>query len=174
METNTDVNLTDIFGTPDGKEVWACGWGDEKRILLRLNINRWEKLYDEKGNSSFEPYGSFIASLWTSGRGEFFVAGSARGIVKHSFLDTRIVREENFGLEYLPYRIRGEEINNVTIVGDASTVWHYNGISWQTFPVLFNTNDRLRAVDVKNGTITITGFRYSDILRKALVIKGRK
>ena len=32
--SNVDVNLTDIWGSPDGNTMWACGWEDQKPTVL--------------------------------------------------------------------------------------------------------------------------------------------
>ncbi|MBA4311042.1 MAG: hypothetical protein C0417_00245, partial [Chlorobiaceae bacterium] len=48
LESGTDVNLTDVWGSPDGSVVWACGYFNNKRgtYLLRKNSDSWEVAYD--------------------------------------------------------------------------------------------------------------------------------
>ena len=176
IESGTDVNLTDISGTPDGSEVWVCGWNnsDGHTVLLRINNNQSEIIYDSFNPDNNLPYNDFISSLWTNGKLYFWVTGISDGIVKHSLLDKNIAKKEKFGIQYFPYRIRGTELNNISEVGAASMIWHFNGYSWKLYDELLNTNDRLRSVYMKGDIIVATGLRYETILPSALIIIGRK
>ncbi len=134
METNTDVNLTDIYGTPDGKEVWACGWNDSdgNSVILRLNGNKWEKIYERSSAANDFPYNSFVSSMWIDENKEFFLTGIANGVVKHSTLDTRIAIKDLFNMQNFAYRIRGNAVNDIFLAGDIAMVWHYNGLKLET------------------------------------------
>jgi hypothetical protein len=176
MNSNTDINLTDIYGTPDGIEVWACGWNnsDGRSVLLRLNNNRWEILWERGGNTNNLPYSTFLSTLWTSGRSEFLLTGIPDGIVRHSISNLNFTREDNFVRESFGYRIRGDETNNVFLAGDFASIWHFNGASWKRYDYLINQEDRLRSIHVKNGIVAAVGFGFSNILPGALIIRGRR
>jgi hypothetical protein len=176
IESGTTVNLTDIYGTPDGSEVWACGWndGDGHTVLLRINNNQSEIIYD-----SFNPNGlpynhSFISSLWSSGKQYFWLSGVSNGAIKHSFLNKNFTVKENFGIQYFPYRIRGTEVNNISLAGDAAMLWHFNGYSWVLYEELLNMNDRIRSLDIKGNIIVAVGRRYESILSGGLIIMGKR
>lgn len=176
MNSGTDINLTDVYGTPDGIEVWACGWNnnDGRSILLRLNGNNWETLWERNVNQAGFPYSGFLSSLWTNGVSEFIVTGSPDGVVRHSIIDLTLARVDSFGISNFPYRVRGEGKNEIFLAGDFSMIWHFNGITWKHFNNLLNPDDRLRSIDVRNGVIVAVGFRFSGILTGALVLVGRK
>lgn len=176
MNSNTDINLTDIYGTPDGSEVWACGWNnsDGRSVLLRLNNNRWETLWERNGNFINLPYSSFMSTLWTNGRTEFVLTGIPDGIVRHSISNLNFAREDKFVRENFAYRLRGDNTNNIYLAGDFSSIWHFNGASWKRYDYLLNQEDRLRSIDIKNGIVVAVGFRFSGILTGALIIRGRR
>lgn len=176
MESNTNVNLTDIYGTPDGKEVWACGWnsGDGNSVLLSFNGNEWEKIYERYSLTNNLPYNSFISTLWIGNNKEFFLTGIANGIVKHSILDKRMARTDIFTIQNFAYNIRGNGINDIFLAGDAAMMWHFNGVNWKQYIELQNENNILRSMSLRGNIIIAAGLNFSDLLSKALVIKGRK
>ena len=176
MNSGTDINLTDIYGTPDGSEVWACGWNssDGRSVLLRLNGNNWETLWERNGNNNNLPYSSFMSTLWTSGRTEFLLTGIPDGIVRHSISNLDFAKKDEFAREIFTYRIRGDNTNNVYLAGTFSSIWHFNGASWKRYDYLLNQADRLRSIDVKNGIVVAVGSRFSGLLTGALVLVGRK
>lgn len=175
MESNTNVNLTDIYGTSDGKEVWTCGWnsGDGNSVLLRLNGNRWEKIYERYSITNNLPYNSFLSSLWIDKIKVFFLTGIANGIVKHSIVDRRMAMADLFNLSNFAHRIRGNAVNDLFLAGDASMVWYFNGQSWRQYSELLNQNYVIRSISVKGNIIIAAGLQFSNILSNALVIKGR-
>lgn len=175
IESGTDVNLSDIYGTPDGDEVWSCGWknSDGHTVLLRIVNTQSEIIFDSFNPNNF-PYNSFISSLWTNGKMYFWLTGVSDGAVKHSILNRNFVVKENFGMQYFPYRIRGIDLNDVSMSGDAAMVWHYNGYSWELYDVLLNLDDRVRSIDMKNGIIVAVGRRYETLLSTALLLIGER
>ncbi|MGD8305970.1 MAG: hypothetical protein PVF17_04895, partial [Ignavibacteria bacterium] len=176
MNSIPDVNLTDVYGTPDGSEVWACGWNnsDGRSILLRLNGDNWETLWERNANNNNLPYNAFMSTLWTSGLVEFWVTGIPDGIVRHSITSLDFTRIDRFDREYFSYRIRGDNSNNVFMAGDFSSIWHFNGTSWKRYNNLLNQENRLRSIDVKDGVVVAVGYTFSGLLPGALIIRGRR
>ena len=176
IESGTTVNLTDIYGTPDGKEVWACGWNnnDGHTVLMKIANNHSEMIYDSFNPNKSFPYNGFISSLWTNGRQFFWLTGTSKGVVKHLYSNTNFTKLEKFAIQYFPYRIRGTDVNNISTAGDASMIWHFNGYSWSLYHELLNLDDRVRSMDVNGGVIVAVGLRYESILAKGLLIIGKK
>ena len=175
IESGTDVNLTDIYGTPDGDEVWTCGWNntDGHTVLIRI-VNVQSEIIFDSFNPNNLPYNSFISSLWTNGKLYFWLTGVSDGAVKHSFLNRSFTKKESFGLQYAPYRIRGTDLNNISLVGSAAMLWHYNGYSWKWYEELLNLDDRLRSMDMKGNFIVAVGYRYESLQPPAVIIMGRQ
>jgi PBP1b-binding outer membrane lipoprotein LpoB len=176
IESGTDVKLTDIYGTTDRNEVWACGWNssDGHTILLRVALSQSEIIYDSFNPAMNLPYNDFISSLWTNGKQYFWLTGVSDGIVKHSFANKSSTKKENFTIQYFPYRIRGSELNDVAVAGAASMLWHYNEYSWVRYEELLNINDRLRSMDMKDEVIVAVGLRFDSILPGGLIVMGRR
>jgi hypothetical protein len=73
-------------------------------------------------------------------------------ILRHSLIDKNILRyewikktngEEVLLLGNYAYRIRGTDKNNIALAGDASMIWHFNGMRWKKFHEIYNTNHPL-------------------------------
>jgi len=171
-----DVNLTDIYGTPDGNEIWTCGWNnsDGHTILLRIINNQSEIIYDSYNPNKKLPYNGFVSSLWTDGNDHFWLTGISDGVVKHSYKNINIATKLNFDIQYFPYRIRGNKCNDISLVGDASMLWHFNRSNWKRYEELLNVNDRLRSVNMEGNIIVAVGRRYNGILSGGLIIKGKR
>ncbi len=175
LESGTDVTLTDVWGSPDGSVVWACGWNWQGgSVLLARRDENWIKLWDRTApNFPYSYYGK-ISTLWTSGKKEYIVISSGR-INRHSILNQNNVFEESFTLGNFAYCIRGNSKNNITIVGANSMIWHFNGYSWYQYTQFLNSDDRLNSVSLKNNLVVAVGLRYGSAFDKyGLIIIGRR
>ena len=184
VESGTDVRLTDIWGTNDWSELWACGFNDTNgaSVVLRLVNGVWQTVWDRLAPP--QPpyiYTSYLSSLWSSGSGEYVVVGGR--FYRNSLLNINIVRNEYiptaigytiFQLGNFAYRVRGSERNDVFLVGDEAMIWHWNGATWLRYDGLINTDDRLYGLAVSSNTVVAVGTRYNGIFRNGLVIRGRR
>ncbi|MEO8400025.1 MAG: hypothetical protein ABI550_09475, partial [Ignavibacteriaceae bacterium] len=163
VESGTDIDLRDIYGTPDGKTIWACGWSNNtgQTIVLEIENQKVNTIWDSK-NSKY-PYSGLINSLWTFGD-EFIFGGNS--LFRHSIKD-----KNDYGVIFVPtpfgeaqfqpgsfiWKIRGDAKNNLFLCGDNGMVWHYNGKSWHKFNELFNeTFDRRLFSIAAKGNIVVT------------------
>ncbi|MCH7722856.1 MAG: glucosyl transferase [Bacteroidetes bacterium] len=185
IESGTDADLSDVWGTPDGNEIWACGWSNQsgRVAILKIKGNGVESIWDSQTNTTLNIYrGTLLNSLWANGNGEFIFVGGQ--VLRHSLIDKRIVRLEwirypnrskvlelgNYG-----YRIKGSNKNNIAVAGDAAMIWHYNGTSWHKYSELHSENDRLYGLAVNNDFIVAVGKRFeAGVLGGALLIIGRR
>lgn len=184
IESETDVDLKDIWGTSDGNDIWTCGWSNQngRAAILRIEENAIESIWDSQTNTALSIYtGTLLNSLWTSGSGEFVLVGGQ--IFRHSLIDKRIVRREwvptlngwkVLDLGNFAYRIRGSNKNNIIVAGDAAMIWHYNGNSWYKFEEIYHTYDRIYGLAVQENIIVAVGKRYGTGLGDALLIIGRR
>ncbi len=187
MESGTDVNLTDIWGTPDGKELWACGFREQdgaSTIIRRRadNPSTWQRLWDSRISMPPYLYQGFMSTLWSAGRSEFLITSGI--LFRHSFLNPSILRVERvvtangwhlFNFKNFPYRLRGTASNNVIAVGDDARIWHFNGQNWYSYEELLNSNDRLYGLFVSERMMVGVGTRYgAGPFRSALVITGKR
>lgn len=185
IESGTDADLKDIYGTPDMDKLWTCGWSNQngRVAILEIKENRVESIWDSQTNRTFSYYyhGLLLNTLWANGNGEFVLGTGV--IIRHSILDKRIVRYEwvpylngqkVLNLGNYAYRIRGSNKNNIAVVGDAAMVWHYNGTTWHKFEEIYNFDDRLYGLAVIDNLIIAVGKSYSVGLGGALILVGRR
>jgi hypothetical protein len=185
IESGIDVDLKDIYGTPDGKEIWACGWTNrnERTAIVKINDNSLESIWDSQTNRQFSYYygGLALNTLWANGNSEF-VLGTGN-IIRHSLFDKKLIRNDwvpylngsaLFSMGNYTYRIRGSSKNNIAAAGDCSMIWHYNGKSWHKYEELYNEEDRLYGLAVTDNLIVAVGKRYTGLASGALIHIGRR
>ncbi len=121
MESGTTIDLRDVWGTPDGSVVWACGWSNDESqsILLKYDGTSWKTVWSRNG-TEVSPYGYFVTSVWAT---DSLFLSSGRGV----FRDTTQVAT----LPWFPYRIRGTANDNIAVAGDEGMIWHWNGADWK-------------------------------------------
>ena len=185
IESGTTTDLTDIYGTPDDKEIWSCGWSynDGRVSILSIKENNIESIWDSQTNTTLNIYrGTLLNSLYANGNKEFVFVGGQ--VLRHSLFDKSKVKLEwiktyngskvlelgNYG-----YRIKGSNKNNIFAAGDAAMIWHFNGSTWFKNSELYNLDDRLYGLAVAENTIIAVGKRYTPgTLGGSLLIIGRR
>jgi hypothetical protein len=160
--SGTDIDLRDIWGTPDGSVVWACGWSNDntKSVLLKYNGQAWQTIWD-RDTVFTSPYGYFVTSVWGINS---LVAATGRGVFQDT---TQVVT-----LPWFPYRIRGSAKNNVAVVGDNGMIWHWSGEDWK----MLNDHSAqpLYSVAVSRNKIVAVGSDFTVGLGAALIYLGQR
>ncbi|MFI5253711.1 MAG: hypothetical protein ACHQQQ_14920, partial [Bacteroidota bacterium] len=126
-------DITDVYGSPDGKTVWFCGWFDfEPTSLLRYRNGKVETIYN-----SFNYLYTYdttritgaTMSVWTNGNRRVFpltwynlyeASSDTRG-------EGKTVRKTDPSAAWSFLRVRGNAINDIVVVGYNGLIWHYNG-----------------------------------------------
>jgi hypothetical protein len=128
MESGTITDLRDVWGSPDGSEVWACGRSNDnsQSVLLKYDGTQWRTVWTRQGGVT-APYGDIVTSLW--GEKHLFTATNY-GIYIQDITGADTARQV-LAVNHFPYRIRGSAENNVAVVGDDGMIWHYNGSTWK-------------------------------------------
>ena len=184
MESGTTTDLTDVWGSPDGKVIWACGYSDccPGTILLRYRPSLdpgWQKVVDggslETVVRSDSLSGTFV-SLFTQSDERLYV-GSSAGMYKTLSSSvgkaTRISYTSGF-FDGLPSRMRGPMTNDLAIVGAYGFIAHYNGISIKYYSGFYNNNILFNSVAIKDNLIIAVGYLYDPINSKGVVYIGRR
>ncbi len=178
IESGTDVMLTDVWGTPDGSIVWACGWEDFKpTVLLRLHGNVAEKAYEELNPFQLrqDSLSGILASVWTPNKNVLYVAShygtyrcrpDTRGQGKRFSFTSGL-------LPGFPFRMRGNAVNDLFIVGEFSMVAHFNGVNWRYYASLADNSRRLHSVAQRGEQVFAVGETL-DFLSRAVVLRGRR
>jgi hypothetical protein len=158
----TEVDLLDVWGSPDGRVVWACGYTDYVgTVLLKISGNSVEKVYDDNDYwfiTRQDSLSGVLTSLWTDNPNILFLI-SPNGMYRAP----AVTRGQADRLWYnnghvpgFPYRLRGTAVNDMIVVGDYRTIVHYNGYSWRYYDEL-NSIARLRSVDVRDNLVVAVG-----------------
>jgi hypothetical protein len=165
IETGTDVDLNDIWGKPDGTELWTCGYTPDhgQSVLLRIKNKVSDVLWHRVGTSGQPPFGFLAMSLW--GKNNLFLAADSVFRVQNWNAD---LLDPMLPLNSFYYRLRGNAENNLFLVGDNSDIIHFNGQSWRKL----RGEDALESfysVAVTPKLTVAVGIRYDPINSKALI-----
>jgi hypothetical protein len=179
--SGTDVDLLDVWGNPDGKTVWACGYniGQVGTALFRNAGRGWELAYD--GTSSefrirLDSLSGTFTSVYTPSAKRIFV-GSSAGVYSAPSTTQGIGKRLSFTSTYFPgfpNRLRGNGVNDFTIVGDYGFVAHFNGLTWQYYDQLSTSDIRLQSVAQQGNLLCAVGHLYNPINSRAIVFRGRR
>lgn len=172
MQSGTTIDLRDVWGSPDGSVVWACGYKNynvttAQSVLLRYDGTGWKTVWTRQGNTT-PPYGDLVTSLW--GNDSLYLVGT-NGVFREDLSGKDSV-EHLFSLTNFPYGISGSADNNIAFVGDDAMIYHFNGSSWK----LMHTSaldQPLYSVAVSKDLIVAVGSDYSIGFGAALIYMGR-
>lgn len=181
MDSGTDVDLLDVWGSPDGSVVWACGFYHSKlgTYLWRYDGIKWTAAYDGSGHETIilaDSLSGAYSSLYTSTPKRIYVASDA-GV----YLATENTRGEAKRLSFtstffpgFPNRVRGNGSNDLVIVGYYNMIAHYNGANWQYYQQFYQQDQHLFSVDEKGNLVVAVGEIYDPINPRGLVFIGRR
>lgn len=179
IESGTDVDFLDVWGTPDGSIVWACGETIYKTVLVKIENNRANVVFE--GTYPMPQiknrFSDGLLSLWTNDNRFIYVLSPYN-----------LYRCENNttgeGQELYPYddyfkgaylRLRGTGINNLITAGNKSTITHFNGSSWRIYDELRNEDQLLRGLDADENLLVTVGEKFENTFYyKAIIIVGRR
>ncbi len=184
IESETNIDIKDVYGIPNGNEIWTCGWNFQtgQSMILKVAQSTSEIIWDSEIPDPKFIYSGLINGVCSNGNSEFVFVGGQ--VYRQSLLDGRLARREwvkttngskvlelgNYG-----YRIKSSKKNNIAVVGDAAMIWHYNGATWYKFTELYNEEDRLYGLAITDNLIVAVGKRYATgTLGLGLIIIGRR
>jgi hypothetical protein len=179
IESGTDVDLKDVWGTPDGKVVWVCGKNLNKSVLMKIENSQARIVFEDQPPWQVMPdkISGGLSSIWTHGKN--FIYATTPVTVYRCLSNTN-----GEGREIYPYddylyggtvTIRGTGANNIITTGNNASVLHYNGVSWKRFEQLYDESTYLWSSDIRNGIIVSVGEKFEGIFDyKAVVIVGKK
>ncbi|NCS89255.1 MAG: hypothetical protein AUK34_03895 [Ignavibacteria bacterium CG2_30_36_16] len=170
IESGTDVNLRDVWGSPDGSIVWAAGFEDSYgTVFLRNTGNGFEKVLEITGPNMPHPPNEIthvFKSLWTDKTDTVYLG--AIGRVYAAPKNTTGYAKENIWwdyenqTEYPPETkiIRGTAGNDIFVGGYLQSVSHWNGASWKGYLEL-EGDGTWYSMAVKDNLIITVGESFS-------------
>ncbi len=153
IESGTNMSLSDITNN-NLDEIFICGGNPAygQGIILKSSNGNNFSTFVEGANipesQLFNPklYGSF-SSIWIDPNNTLYSGGNI--LFQNKFNKWSYVKSlpENFiggntGVYYRGYitKVRGNEPNDMWIVGDRNTLRHFNGVSWQQIGMPYDPN----------------------------------
>jgi hypothetical protein len=170
MPSGTTIDLRDVWGTPDGGVVWACGYSNDnsQSILLKYDGTQWKTIWSRQ-NGYTPPYGDLVSSVWSS---DSLYITSNYGIFRDNTADGSGGKKQSAALQYFPHSIRGTGENNIVEVGDNGEIWHYTGDNWKQVHAPVSTQV-LNTVAVYNDLVVAGGIDFAVFPGQALIYIGR-
>ena len=171
IESGTTTDLRDIWGSTDGKTVWACGYSNDysQSCILKYDGNIWSTLWEKQSNQT-PPYGFLVSTLWAGSK--YLYVGAADGIYRNALIGNGSTHKV-LSLPSGPHRIRGIAENNIVVACDDESIWYFNGASWfkETQSTLLKP---LYSIAVSTNTIVAVGFDATTINTKGIILVGRR
>lgn len=176
IESGTDVDLKDIYGTRDGENIWISGYEDFKpTVLLKISNSIIEIVFNTRDYlSGFNPdhISGEITSVWTNSNNFVYVTTPYSLYRKSIYIDPSREEALRFGdpLSWLGRRSRGTEINNIFIAGNRGNVHHYNGVTFKSYQELANNGVTYYSLDVKNNLTVLCGQKFENGINDKAII----
>ena len=170
IESETTLNINDIWGDYNEKtQEWEI-------LAVASNIySSFDKEVLQIKNASIEIINKDgidepLSSIWFKTNKKYYVVGS--GTYEKIFLSDSIWKGDPLGVtNYFENRIRGNNINDVLVVGAFGEALHFNGIYWKSFiNETFLSNGTFLSADIKNNLIIAVGY-YS---AQAVITVGQR
>ncbi len=178
LESGTDVDLLDVWGSPDGGVVWACGWSTAKpTVLLRYENGILEKIYEDRDHRFVVLHDTLSGTLtsgWIFDNRSQYVASNA-GVYRIPTSGAGKIERLSFTPSWFPgfpFRLRGEGINDMILTGDYFMVAHFNGLSWRYYQQLSGLGAYLSVAQRAN-MICAVGLSF-DLLSRAIILVGKR
>lgn len=170
LSSGTTVDLHDVWGTPDGSMVWACGYSYDNlhSVLLKATNSSWGILWQRDGTVAVDPFGFNVGSLW---RGSSTFAASSNGVFR---LDSDVAQTKISG-PFLGFTasLRGNADNDFVVAGDDATIWHYNGASGKLLSG-GNSSQPFYSCAIKGNCVIAVGTDYTIGFGAGSIILGRR
>lgn len=180
IESDTDVDLVDIWGSSDGKKIWICGNDNFKpTVLLKMENNKTDILYNSRDNLfsyDFKQLSGSFTSIWSDDKSFLYIltAYDLYRIYKGNIAVPKALWK-NRAEQIATRKARGTSSNNIFIVGENGSLSHYNGISWKTYNELYKKFREYKSISVHKNIIVAVGQDYiNGIEDKALISITKK
>jgi len=171
IESGTDVDLYDFWGSSDGKIVWACGYTNNyaTSILLKYSGIQLEIVYE--GNSANQNNGYYIgpiSGVWGTGSIRIYMMNWG-GIYIQSNNSTLFLEKEIARFSDVGFGIDGTGNNNIFACGEGF-VGHWNGLSYTEYPELYKDLRTFYSISTKGNSVCAVGSDYEGFIYSRAVI----
>jgi len=177
IESGTNVNLRDIYGTSNGVTAWACGYSNDygKTTLIRINNKKTEVVFNgSSSDMNNNEYIGPIAAIWCSSNYFLYVTNWAF-IYKQPDKNLLDIKRITPWYGDVAFAMRGTGHNDISIAGQHGLVGHYNGMSYKEHKITqINGQVNFYGIATREKVVTIVGKRYDYLTSKAVILLGRR
>jgi len=174
IETHSDLRFYDVWGNSEN-DVYFCQYDISSRlssVLYYDGQNLTSKYYFDSVDYESKVLAGRVQTIWAYG--DTLYAGCSSGVWKES-LKTGEGKMKSWldicGDWVYPNRIRGQENNDIFVVGNWMKMAHYNGASWKSFSSVFGTVGDYFSVSIKGNLVCAVGRANS---AQAIIVTGRR
>lgn len=167
IESGTNIDIQDIWGEIDPKT-------NQTIILAVASLQNYGRALDLLQINNSTVTKTDTSGLHVNQHGIWFKAGKAFYVVgngvyrKNTLEDTKWVLENSHPSLYKE-AIRGNNWNDVVIVGDFGLVSHFNGLTWKHYNIELPLTN-FYSVSIKRNMVTAVGQNGNE----AVIIVGRR
>jgi hypothetical protein len=181
QESGTTIDLLDVYGSPNGSSIWACGYDNccPGTYLIRNTGSGWGLAYDGSA-SEFRILDDSLSGTYSSvfttnanrvsigsSTGIYIAPGTTRGEGKrYSFTSTYFPG--------FPVCLRGNGFNDLTVVGAYNFIAHFNGVNWRYFDALRANDGIIHSVYQRGNFVVAVGQTIDPINSKGIVFRGKR
>lgn len=170
LNTQTRNNLQDVYGTTDGRDVWACGNQifSVESVLLHIKDNTVTKYYENVINNDV----AFITSLWVKNKRLYYLSNLK---IFMSPADRLAPAKMDVQFPKSGIAVRGNNVNDIFVAADCGYIYHYNGSTSHRYNEMYNPNHYIMKMCVKDNTIVIVGWdTNAQFGNKIFIIIGKR
>jgi hypothetical protein len=166
IESGTGLNIYDIFGqkTNTGDYEILCVASDiflnQGKKIIQIKNNNVNSVLDQGLSNS-------LHTIWFVPGKKYFTGGD--GLFSTISLNENWLRHTDLPSIY-KNAVRGNDINDIVVVGAFGLLLHYNGKAWMNFQETPYINGTLGRVDIKENIVCSVGSEDN----KAVIIIGRR
>ena len=186
MQSGTTMSLQDVYGSPDGSVTYASGYSIQtgESVVLKYEGTSWQTIYSTRPSDPLwnlhlrDTLCGGVTSVWTETGKDLWSA--ANGVYRSLFSNGGRIDRLSWWPNYVigfPWMLRGDGQNDLILVGDYSTLVHWNGSTWMDFSSQFaSLGGSLRSVAVSNHLVVAVGYtdNTGGLQTKAVAIIGKR
>jgi hypothetical protein len=176
IESGTDVALKDIFGTPDGKSVWAAGYEDFKpTVLLNITNTQVKTVFSSRDYLFVFDSNNIsggIGGVWANNNNFVFLTTWYSLYRKAIYTDSSQAQALKSGNPTILFGLksRGTNTNNIFTIGSKNIIHHYNGTTFKTYHEPPDNSVTYYGLDVKTNISVTCGQKFENgISDKAII-----
>ncbi|MFV1976736.1 MAG: hypothetical protein ACC651_13380, partial [Candidatus Scalindua sp.] len=154
---DADDLIADIRGFSEN-EIYAVAGTEvsfDRDQLYYFDGNTWQVIKEADTFPNNELLAKPLLSVYGRNSKDLYLAG--RRIYRR--INDQWLEEGNFNT--IHQKIRGRNSNNIVVVGNQSTIYHYNGVDWLKLEPTGNTNIKFNSVFVTQRKMFVVGRNSS-------------